>query len=118
MPLITLKPTITAGQSLSASIDCTNGTLLTIMMPFNWTNATISFQVSADNVVYYDVVDEFGKEAIWTAVAGPCLPIGSTDSWQGGVSSWKGMYMKIRYGSKDRPVNQANTVECIIAIQS
>src|SRR5262245_9476107 len=118
MPLTTLKPTIAAGQSLSASFDCTNGTLLTIMMPFNWTPANISFQVSTDNVAYYDVVDEYGKEGLWTAVAGTCLPIGSTTSWQGASASWKGMYMKIRSGSKDRPVIQVNTVEFIIAIQS
>src|SRR5262245_31434836 len=111
MPLTTLKPKISAGQSLSEAFDCTNGTLLTITIPPNWTPANISFQVSSDDVNFYDVVDERGKEVMWTAIAGTCLLLDSE-------FAWKGMHLKIRYSSKERPVIQVNAVEFTVAIQT
>lgn len=111
MPLVTLKPTIAAGQSLSSSINGTSGTLLAITIPSNWTAANVSFQVSADDTTYFDVVDEFGKEIICTAVAGTAVTLG----WE---ALWKGMYLKIRSGSRDRPHNQNETVQFTIAVQT
>src|SRR5262245_26709112 len=104
MPLTTLKPTIAAGQSLSAAFDCTSGTLLAITIPANWTPSNISFQASSDGVDFYDIVDRSGREILWTAVAGTCVPMDT--EWL-----WKGMNLKIRSGSKDRAVTQVNTVE-------
>jgi len=111
MPLTTSRLTIAAGQALSAPIDCSTGTVLAVTVPYNWTRANISFQVSSDGVDYYDVVDENGREVLLTAMAGTCLTLGAE-------SYWKGMHIKIRSGSKDNPVAQVNAVEFTVPIQT
>jgi hypothetical protein len=48
-------PTIPAGQSLSEGVDCTGSSIIRIVMPPAWTSAPLTFQLSPDNVTFYDL---------------------------------------------------------------
>src|SRR5215510_3041286 len=112
MPLQTLKPKIPAGQSLSDAVDCSTGTVLVMTVPYNWTSANLTVQVSSDGVEFYDVVDRAGREFIFPAVAGTAISLGGDDV------AWKGMHLKLRSGSRAYPVKQLEDAEFTVAIQS
>src|SRR5262245_23633380 len=98
MPLTVLKPTISAGQSLSNAVTSPGGTAACIVMPAKWTPANISFQVSADGVTFADVFDA-GRELIV-----PCVP-GTAVSLSDAITT-KSVQLKIRSGARSSPVVQ------------
>ena len=55
-------PSIAAGESLSDGLDCSGGTIMRITMPFYWTAANITFQISTDGDQYNDLVGVDGQE--------------------------------------------------------
>jgi hypothetical protein len=78
---------IPAGQSLSAGVDCTEGYL--------------SFQISDDNVNYFDLIDHTnGLEALIPVKAGTARMF-HVDQWARGIGWWK-----IRSGPSAAPVIQ------------
>src|SRR5262245_40037324 len=112
MALQSLKPKIVAGQSLSDSVDCTNGTVLSVMVPPNWPpRANISMQISPDGANYYDATGRDGREFVLTAIAGTAISLGGEET------PWKGMHLKLRSGSRSAPVKQTEDVEFTVAIQ-
>jgi hypothetical protein len=54
--------TIKQGESLSSSADLTASTLMSILLPRQWTPALLSVQISVDNQTFYDLFDEQGDE--------------------------------------------------------
>jgi hypothetical protein len=71
-------------------------------MPPAWTPANISFQISADNIEYFDLVDHTnGLEALVPVIAGTARML-HQDIWARGIGWWK-----IRSGGRAHPVIQA-----------
>ena len=112
MPLTVLKPTITAGQSLSSSVNLVDGLAEFIVIPANWTMANISWQFSADGTVWGDVCTVSGMELLTPADPG-CSILFPSD-----MQLSKNTYMKIRSGSKNHPVPQQSDVELQIAVST
>jgi hypothetical protein len=97
--LSTITGNIPANASLSGAFNCTTGTVARIVMPNNWVNAPISFQVSLDNVTYYDLFDSAGREVLFQVQPGVAVTVLEERS----ISF---AYVKIRSGSRDKPVVQ------------
>ena len=95
---VTKTATISAGQSLSAAIDCTAGAPVFLHMPTDWTSARISFQVSPDGTNYNDLFGTDAREIQFNAVAGTSSRL--DPMWE--PVTW----LKIRSGGRDNPVPQ------------
>ena len=89
--------TIAAGQSLSASIDASQGAPCLIYVPQGWTAAPITFQVSPNGSTFYDLLDGYGHEIVVQVEGGTACRIGG---WQAV------MFFKVRSGPRDAPVPQ------------
>jgi hypothetical protein len=101
--------TIAAGESLSNALDCTKASVVSVLMPANWTPAVLSFQMSTDNVNFYDVYDATGIQVVRQIGAGtgvPVLPWSDTAN-----------YIKVRSGTRSAPVPQNETVTLIAVMQ-
>lgn len=98
-PLTAPSPTatISAGQSLSESVN-SSGTLIAIIMPDDWAPANISFQISADNKDFHDLFDAFGNEITAACRAGTAMRV--PDHVES--ATW----VKIRSGTRDNPIVQ------------
>jgi hypothetical protein len=93
--------TIPAGQSISGGVDCTEGYLARIQMPPVWTPANISFQISDDNINYFDLIDHSNGLEAQVAVIPGTARMFQSDLWARGIGWWK-----IRSGSRDGPIVQ------------
>ena len=106
-----LPVTIAAGQSLSPQIDIGPGKLAGIVVPANWTAASLTFQVSPDGgTTWFEHYSSAGSETIFTAAAGDYLAVDQT-LWQGVVS------LKLRSGTVGTPVNQTNSAVLQLAVK-
>jgi hypothetical protein len=100
MPKSFVTITIPAGQAVSGTLDLTNGSMMSISAPADWTPANVSFLLSADNVTFDNLYDGAGVEIIKPMGPGraiiidPSLTVGA-------------IYMKIRSGPASNPVLQA-----------
>lgn len=99
MPLSTITVNIPRDQSLSGVANCTTGNILRLMMPSDWTDAKLSFQVSSDNVTFADLFDRHGEEVTAVVIAGTAIVVlpDPTLSFA---------YVKIRSGTRELPVKQ------------
>lgn len=94
-----LTCTIPAGQSLSNSVDCTTGTFICIITPPAWDySAGLSFQVSNDNTTFYDFFVNGSELTTLPLTRNVCNAVPSELNWV--------PYLKLRSGSRDRPVTQ------------
>src|SRR5262245_23635350 len=100
MPTTVITGTIPAGQSLSGSIDASAGNPVFVVGPVDWTPANLSFQLSADGIVFGDWFTWDGKELIKPFRAGTAWIV-LTD-----VLGTKGIHLKLRSGSRDYPIIQ------------
>lgn len=92
--------TIAATTSLSAEVPLGEKTLVGIVMPAAWTAASITFQVTPDDVNFSELYDGAGNEVTLTAAAGQFLQIDPT--------KWRGITaVKVRSGTAATPVAQA-----------
>jgi hypothetical protein len=100
--------TIAAGQSLSNAVDLTAGSIAMMIMPANWETTVVSFQLSEDNVNFYDVYQD-GKEVTRAVVAGAAsiVPTSLTQA---------ALWMKIRSGQTGHPLVQsaARSFTCVL----
>jgi hypothetical protein len=97
--------TVSAGQALSASGNLTANVLEAILLPSDLDGddsgrINISFQISDDNVTFFDLFDYQGREMLRSAVAGCALDVDAS-------VTQAVMYIKIRFGSRDWPITQA-----------
>jgi hypothetical protein len=100
VPPAGIQITIPAGQSLSDAADLRTSTLVMILIPTTWADANVSFQVSDDNVTFYDLFQTLGLELQRAALAGTAIVINQADT-QGAV------YFKVRSGSRGVPIVQS-----------
>ena len=115
-------PIIAAGESLSAAVDCSAGTIVRLMMPQAWTAANLTFQVSADNVTYADAYTVDGREAMIPVVAGSTIVIAMADALPAAraeVPDLRGAtWLKLRSGPASHPVPQMTERTFQITLQT
>lgn len=106
--------TILNGTALSAVVDFDAICRLTaIIMPAAWTAASITFQVSEDNVTFGDLRDDAHNEVTLTTPAA-----GEVIAFRNDLKRLFGhfRYVKIRSGTTGTPVNQgADRVMTLLA---
>jgi hypothetical protein len=112
MPITVINgPIIAAGESLSAGVDLTAGTLVRITTPAVWDGpANLTFQVSSDGAFFNDAYDVLGREI--TIPCGPARGIIIRDI----EAVLSASHLKIRSGSAAHPVPQAAQREFAVAI--
>ena len=94
--------TILAGEALSGPIDCTNSNVLNIAIGEWDPIAQLTFQISADNVTYYNLFWENGQEIVMTVWPNTAYVV--TGSWRESIR-----WLKIRSGVHNGPVPQKET---------
>lgn len=95
-----LTTTIANSASLSAVVTLQRRPILTILVPSDWDDAALTFQVSQDGQTYYELVDEDGAYVSLTVAAGRFMRVDNPDQWAGFN------YMKVRSGTYSVPVVQ------------
>jgi hypothetical protein len=101
-------PVIEAGQSLSDGLDCSAGEIVKLTMPSDWTFAEITFQTSSDGQGYNDIMRPNGTEVMCTVFESTAII---------GLGLVRG-FLKIRSGTRDRPVVQAERRQFAVAIDT
>lgn len=93
-------PTIMKGQSLSDDgVDCSEGTIVRITVPQEFTPGNLTFQTSSDGNLYNDLYDEKGEEI--TVTAHPDTTIVVSGAWVRSIG-----FLKLRSGTREHPVEQ------------
>jgi len=94
-------PTIAAGASLSDQIDISNGQVVAIMTPDDWTPANMSFQVAfVSGGPFHNLYDiTYGGEVLVTCIPGSCSLV-HVDTMP------KNTFFKFRSGTAANPVPQ------------
>ena len=88
--------TIPAGASLSNSADLTGGAVNFVIAPSDWDDSLVSFQVSTDNISFYDLFDRNGFELQRVLIPGVVVSIDPS-------LTAAAVYLKIRSGSRVEP---------------
>jgi hypothetical protein len=99
-------PIIQAGESLSAGVDCSAGPIVKLTMPGNWVDAVLTFQTSSDGVMYNDMFMPNGIELAYTVIAGTGIFVPRLITG----------FLKLRSGTRDRPVVQPQLREFAVAL--
>ena len=92
--------TIPRDGSLSSALDCTTKHPLIVLMPEGWDAAVLSFCISLDDVVYFDLYDN-NKEMVVNVL--PHVAVVIDPEW-----FVVGCYVKFRSGTSDDPVAQSD----------
>lgn len=108
MPIQMLTVTIPAGQSLSNAVDCIDGAMVRIRMPPDWYNAPLSFQISGDNINYFNAFHPDGNE--FTMVVLPNTVVVGMRI----VSGW----IKFRSGTSQRPIAQPAQRDFVVTVDT
>jgi hypothetical protein len=118
MALTVLSLEIPADQSLSGALDCSSGRLVRIITPDAWTTAPISFQTSVDGTTFSDLyhVQIITGGFAPFEVTVPVIP-GSALLMPPDVGFSIG-WLKVRSGTRTKPVNQAATRKFILVFES
>jgi hypothetical protein len=100
VPIVAAKPlSIPAGESLSSSVDATDGQLVRLIMPEQWTpRAALTFEISYDGITFHPLFDNLGAE-----VSINCYPATTVF-----VPSELRLvaFAKLRSGTREAPVAQ------------
>ena len=96
----TASITIPAGASLSSVLDLMAVRLTQLMAPDAWTPANVSFQLSADGLVFGDLYAEDGVQVVRAMGASRGVAIDP-------ALTAAALYLKVRSGPSERPVPQA-----------
>ncbi len=91
-----------AGASQSSVIELDGFTLVSVMIPANWTAASLAFSISLDGVSYLPLIDAAGNEVTLNAVAGEVLPVSAVPP--------SSKFIVLRSGSVASPVVQASAL--------
>ncbi len=106
-------PFIQPGESLSDALDCTSGDIVRLTMPGNWTPANITFQISTDGAMFNDLVGFDGNAVMIPVVAGSAVVVAPLSDYLKAVA-----FLKIRSGSRNHPVLQAELREFAVAVDT
>lgn len=115
MAVVTQNATIPAGASISNAVNCNASTPVRVRMPAKWTGGDrgkITFQISTDDITYMDYFNPDGSEVSATVTPG------STTRVEHPIGSHGGTYIKIRTGTRDSPVVQADPVTFVVVSES
>src|SRR5215471_16661031 len=104
-------PTILKGESLSDALDCSDGDVVRLTMPADWTDADISFAISSDDIGYNNLHAADGKEIVVAVHAGTAVVVPVDIARAVG-------YLKIRSGTSDRPVPQEQQRTFAVAVRA
>jgi hypothetical protein len=114
MPLQVLNgPFIQPSESLSDGIDCSAGAIVRLTMPGNWTPANLTFQISSDGAMYNNLVNTDGEEIQIRVVAGSAVVLAQFADYLRAIA-----FLKVRSGSSEHPVEQAELREFAVAIET
>jgi hypothetical protein len=106
MPLTILPLFIQAGQSLGDPVDCSAGPIVKLTLPGNFVGDKISFQTSSDGLMFNDMFMPDGHELVYTVIAGTGIFVPRLTTG----------FVKIRSGTRERPVVQPELREFAVAI--
>jgi hypothetical protein len=106
-----VKATIASGAALSGVVNVDGRRISGIIMPSAWTAAALTFQVSADGVVYNDLYDEAGAEYSITVAASRYIGVDA-----GALELSAVDFIKVRSGTTGTPVNQGAAREIIFVL--
>ena len=112
-PFVLLQgPTIAAGNSLSTGLDCSSGDLLRIIMPPDWDEAPLTFQLSAntEGAQWCDAFQLDGFEVTLPTVVPNSIVIVPTHVSK--AVAW----VRFRSGTRNDPVPQSAQRDFQIAI--
>jgi hypothetical protein len=91
--------TIANGTALSPECMLGQKSLVGIIVPTSWTSASLTFQVTVDDVNFFEMVDETGAAIKYNVAAGQYIAIDP--------ARWLGVTgIKLRSGTLAAPVNQ------------
>jgi hypothetical protein len=108
MTINSLQAYIGWGTSLSTVIDTGGNYVVGLIMPDNWTNASVSVLVSPDGAAYHDLFDfdledrTNAKELVFNITPGVMAAVNPN-------TLMMARYFKLRSGTRDEPVNQEAT---------
>jgi hypothetical protein len=105
-------PTIAAGESLSDGLDCTGGNIVRLTMSEFWTPANMTFQISTDGTLYNDLFRPNGEEVTLVVTPGAAIVVAHIGEYLKAVG-----YLKLRSGTRDHPVRQAERREFAVAVE-
>jgi hypothetical protein len=105
-------PTILKGESLSEGLDLSNGDLLRLTMPIDWTPAPVTFQISTDGGTYNDCFHLDGYEVTLPTVVPRSAVIVPLDV--GKAIAW----IKFRSGTRANPIPQEADRTFAVAIST
>jgi hypothetical protein len=105
-------PVIEQGESLSDGLDCTSGAIVRLTMPSDWTPANLTFQISSDGNGYNDLFAPNGEEVTIVVVAGSAVVLAHLAVYLRAVA-----FLKVRSGTHDHPVEQAERRQFAVAIE-
>jgi hypothetical protein len=105
-------PTIAAGESLSGDgADCSEGTIVRITVPQEFTPANLTFMVSTDGNFYNDLYDAGGEEI--AIAAKPDTAIVVSEHWTKSIN-----FIKFRSGTRKNPVPQREDCKFAVAVEA
>lgn len=98
-----LPVTLTAGSTLSGSINLGGLRFFGIVMPVDWTPANLTFQTSPDaGATWFDMLDQNGNELLVASAPGTYIALNTPFQFASMP------YLKIRSGTSALPVAQAS----------
>jgi len=103
-------PTIAKEESLSDGIDCSEGTIVRITVPQEFSEANLTCQTSSDGNLYNDLYDDEGEEIM--VAARPDTTIVVHGPWVRSIG-----FLKLRSGTREHSVEQAVDCKFGIAIE-
>jgi hypothetical protein len=109
---VLLGPVIEAGESLSAGLDCSSGSIVRLTMPAGWTPANLTFAISSDGQGYNDLFTLDGTEVMIPVTPGSAVVLSPLNEYLKAVA-----WLKLRSGSRSYPVAQAARREFAVAIE-
>jgi len=93
--------TISANASFSSAINCCGLRLFSLVVPSDWTSASLTFQTSFDGgMTWVNLLDQSGNEITAAAAASSCIVLTPT-------SFASAPYLRVRSGTAALPVLQA-----------
>ena len=105
-------PVIEAGEFLSDGLDCSGGDIVRITAPAGWSGANLTFQISTDGNGYNDLYTARGEEVTITLKKPGSAIIVLNEEWVKAIN-----WLKIRSGTGNHPVAQAERREFAIAVE-
>ena len=108
MPIQSHTATIPAGEAISNAVDCTGGYIIKIATPPDWYRSPVTFQISNDNVTFFDAFLQNGEEIQFVIEANAVIICVKQ------LSGW----IKLRSGTRERPLAQPAARDFIVVVDT